>query len=97
MTSKFHSAIVKDVAAKTGKSVKEVNEIINCFFCEVSDALREGTAVTVRDFGSFKLSQRAERTGRNLHNGETIIIPARTVVAFKPASRILQYGQLYKQ
>ena len=97
MTSKFHSAIVKEVASKTGKSVKEVNEIINSFLCELSDSLREGSAVTVRDFGSFKLAQRAERTGRNPHTGESIVVPAKKVVTFKPASRILQYGQLYKK
>ena len=97
MTNKFHSAIVKDVATKTGKPVKEVNEIINSFLCELSDSLRESTAVTVRDFGSFKLSSRAERTGRNPHTGEAIVIPAKTVVTFKPASRILQYAQLYNK
>lgn len=97
MNSKFHSAIVKDVANKTGKPVKEVTDIINTFLCEISESLREGTTVTIRDFGSFKLSQRSERTGRNPYSGETIVIPAKTVVTFKPASRILQYEQLYKQ
>ena len=88
---------VKDVDNKTGKPVKEVTDIINTFLCEISESLREGTAVTIRDFGSVKLSQRSERTGRNPYSGETIVIPAKPVVTFKPASRILQYEQLYKQ
>lgn len=96
MSNKYHSAIVKDVAKQTGKSVDEVNTIINKFLIQLSDSLREGTAVTIRDFGSFKMATRAARTGRNIRTGEPIEIPEKQVVSFKAASRILDYAQIYK-
>ena len=96
MANKYHSAIVKDVAKKTGKKVQEVNKIINEFLMGVSESLNEGDSVTIRDFGSYKLATRAARTGRNPYTGETIEIPEKKVVTFKPANRILVYSQLYK-
>lgn len=96
MANKYHSAIVKNVAKQTGCSVNDVNNIINKFLIELSDSLREGTTVTVRDFGTFKLTTRAARTGRNIQTGEIIEIPEKQVVSFKPASRILEYAQIYK-
>ena len=96
MSNKFHSAIVNDVAKQTGKPVKEVNEIINKFLCELSVSLRNGDSVIIRDFGSMKVTTRAARSGRNLHTGEAIVIPAKEVVTFKPANRILEYAQIYK-
>ena len=96
MSNKYHSAIVKEVAIKTGKPVKEVKEIVDKFLIGISDSLREGNGVTIRDFGSYKLSKRAARTGRNPYTGETIEIPEKEVVTFKPASCILEYSQIYK-
>jgi len=96
MTNKYHSAIVKDVAKQTGKSVDEVNAIINKFLIQVSESLREGTSVTVRDFGTFKMATRAARMGRNIQTGEAIEIPEKQVVSFKASSRFLDYAQIYK-
>lgn len=96
MSNKYHSAIVKEVAKKTGKPVKEVNEIINKFLMGISDSLREGDGVTIRDFGFYKLSKRSARTYRNPRTGEAVEAPEKEVVTFKPSSRILEYSQIYK-
>lgn len=96
MANKYHSAIVKDVAKKTGKTVNEINDVINKYLCELSDSLREGDVITIRDLGTFKLTTRAARTGRNIQTGETIEIPEKQVVTFKPSTRILEYSQIHK-
>ena len=44
--NKYHSEIVKEIAKKTGKPMKEVSEIIDAFLCGISDTLNENTIVT---------------------------------------------------
>ena len=97
MESKYHSEIVKEIAKKTGKPLTEVSEIVDAFLCGLSDTLNEKVAVTIRDFGSFRISQRSERTGRNPRTDETVVVPAKEVVTFKPAKRINLYSQIYKK
>lgn len=95
--NKYHSEIVKDIAKQTGKPMTQVSEIIDAFLCGISDTLNENTIVTIRDFGSFRLSQRSERTSHNPITGEKMTIPAKEVVTFKPAKKIRAYSQIYKK
>lgn len=46
--------------------------------------LSEGDRVEIRDFGSFSVTTKAPRTGRNPKTGEAVAIPARTTPRFKP-------------
>lgn len=48
----------------------------------ISSALKEGDAVQLVGFGTFKVSHRAERAGRNPQTGKEITIPATNVPAF---------------
>ncbi|HBO22350.1 MULTISPECIES: HU family DNA-binding protein [unclassified Providencia] len=48
----------------------------------ISDTLKKGEQVQLVGFGTFKVSHRAERTGRNPQTREEITIPATTVPAF---------------
>ena len=96
MSNKYHSAIVKEVAKKTGKPIKDVNVIINKFLIGISDSLREGDGVTIRDFGFYKVSKRAARNYRNPRTGVMVKAPEKDIVTFKPSNRILEYSQIYK-
>jgi len=49
----------------------------------VSQSLANGDAVTLIGFGTFSVSERAARTGRNPQTGEAIQIAAKSVVKFK--------------
>ena len=49
----------------------------------VGEALAKGDAVTLVGFGTFSVSERAARTGRNPQTGEAIQIAAKNVVKFK--------------
>ena len=44
-----------------------------------------GDAVTIRGFGTFQTKQRKAKPARNINTGETILVPARKVVVFKPS------------
>jgi len=44
----------------------------------------------LRGFGSFTIKTRAEKTGRNITKGTSIIIPAHNVPTFKPAKTFIE-------
>ncbi len=56
----------------------------------IATAVAEGETVTLRGFGSFEPKARAEKPARNIKTGESIIIPAHTVPAFRPAKEFVQ-------
>jgi DNA-binding protein HU-beta len=64
-----------DTKAAAGKALEAVLETIR-------DSLAAGETVTLTGFGSFKVSERAARTGRNPQTGAPIKIPAKRVVKF---------------
>jgi nucleoid DNA-binding protein len=51
-------------------------------------ALKKDDEVAIHGFGTFKVKQRAARTARNPHTGESIKVPAKKALAFKPASSV---------
>lgn len=57
------------------------NAVITCIF----NTLKCGDSVSVKGFGSFKISERSARKGRNPATGAEIEIPASTTVRFSPA------------
>ncbi|KUG28716.1 dna-binding protein hu [hydrocarbon metagenome] len=64
-----------ETKAAAGKALDAVVEAIR-------DALSAGETVTLTGFGSFKVSERAARTGRNPQTGKEIKIPASKAVKF---------------
>ncbi|MCP4399568.1 MAG: HU family DNA-binding protein [bacterium] len=66
-----------DMPKRKGEVV--VNTVLRC----IIDALAEGERVDLRGFGSFRVSARDDRTGRNPRTGELIDIPAKKVPLFR--------------
>lgn len=66
-----------DMPKRKGEVV--VNTVLRC----IIDALAEGDRVDLRGFGSFRVSSRNDRTGRNPRTGEEIDIPAKKVPLFR--------------
>ena len=54
----------------------------------VSGALAKGDKVTLVGFGTFSVTKRSARQGRNPQTGAAIKIPARKVARFKPGSKL---------
>lgn len=50
----------------------------------ITGALKNDEKVTLVNFGTFSVAERAERTGRNPRTNEEIVIPAKRVARFKP-------------
>ncbi len=68
----------------------EAQAMTDAVFSIVTEALVDGKDgfVRVHGFGTFEVAQRAARSGRNPKTGETIAIPARRMVRFRPASAL---------
>jgi len=72
-------AIVKKIAVSKRVATDALNAIID----EITTTLAKGGQVTITGFGTFKVSKRAARTGRNPKTGEALKIPAMKVPKFK--------------
>lgn len=85
--------IVAAVAAQSGPEWdtphgrKVVVAVVDLFFAEVWKALQEDPdhVVTLATVGKFHLYRRAARKARNPRTGGAMLLPERTVVAFRPA------------
>ena len=66
-----------DMPKRKGEII--VNTVLRC----IIDALAQGDRVDLRGFGSFRVSSRDDRTGRNPRTGEIIEIPAKKVPLFR--------------
>lgn len=75
--------IVDYVADATGLTKKQAAEAFDAVFDSITDVLVDGDRVQVPSFGSFSVSERAARQGRNPATGETIHIPASKNAKFK--------------
>ena len=69
--------------AEAGLSKKDASTALEAAIKAVSDALVKGEEVALLGFGTFKVTERAARTGRNPATGEAIQIAASKNVAFK--------------
>ncbi len=76
---------VNKLQLKAGFDTKVVTEkALDALVEAITEALQSGDAVTLTGFGSFKVTERAARSGRNPHTQETIEIPSSKVVKFTP-------------
>ena len=75
--------LVNYVAESTGLSKKDAEAALSSFVGGVKSALKKGDSVTLVGFGTFSVSHRGARTGRNPQTGATLQIPARKVPVFK--------------
>jgi len=77
--------IISSISNKIGIEKIDVQAVIEAFMSEVKNSVSSEEDVYLRGFGSFKIKQRAEKTGRNISKNTTIIIPAHKVPVFKPS------------
>lgn len=76
--------LISSVAETAGVSKKDTEQVLNAFFSTVQETLKQNDKVQLPGFGTFEVRERAARTGRNSHTGETIEIAVAKVPAFKP-------------
>ncbi len=76
--------LVLAVAKDTGVTQVAVKQVIQRALDRVIEHLKTGQTIELRNFGVFKVKQRAPRRGRNPKTGEEVPVPSKRVVVFKP-------------
>ncbi len=77
------SELVGVVAERTGLFKADVGKVLDEAWAEIRRTVDGGETVALRGFGTFRLSERSARKGRNPQTGEEIDIPASRNLAFK--------------
>ncbi len=80
------SNLVDVMAEDAGISKAAAKKSLESFLENVQGALKKGDRVSLVGFGSWSVTRRAAREGRNPQTGKTIQIPAKNVVKFRPGS-----------
>ncbi|MBI3001164.1 MAG: HU family DNA-binding protein [Deltaproteobacteria bacterium] len=75
--------LVDSVANKTEIPKEKAEEIVNSLFDDIIAALKGGEKVNISGFGTFSVSHRKARTGRNPKTGEAIQIASSRAAKFK--------------
>ncbi len=65
-------------------ALRDADVAVKTMLEAMTQSLANGQRIEIRGFGSFSLSQRASRVGRNPKSGERVIVPAKQVPHFKP-------------
>ncbi|OGC82022.1 MAG: DNA-binding protein HU [Candidatus Abawacabacteria bacterium RIFCSPHIGHO2_01_FULL_46_8] len=75
--------LINSMAKDASLSKAASERALNAFLTAVHGSLSKGTRVTIPGFGTFAVSKRKARVGRNPQTGAKITIPARTVPVFR--------------
>ena len=62
---------------------KDVEKILEIVFSEITKALCRGENIEIRGFGTYKITMRKARIGRNPKTAKTIQIPAKKAIKWK--------------
>ena len=82
------SELIDAIAEKAGLSKADASKALTATLESVTDALKAGEKVALIGFGTFSVSLRAARTGKNPQTGEAIAIPASKAAKFKAGQKL---------
>jgi len=80
------SDLIDQIAKDAAITKAQATSALNSFITATSTALKGGDNLILVGFGTFSVSSRAARKGRNPRTGQEIKIPAKKVVKFKAGS-----------
>jgi len=80
--------LIYAVAVKSGLSQADASKALAATLESVTEALKSGDKVALIGFGTFRVSLRAARTGKNPQTGEAIAILASKAAKFKASQKL---------
>lgn len=80
--------MIATMAAESGITKKQATQALETFMSNVTGQLKKGKKVSFSGFGTFSVSKRKARTGRNPQTGAAIQIPASKVPVFRAGKRL---------
>ena len=78
--------LIEGMATTSGLAKADTQRALDAFFETTTTALKQGDRISLVGFGSFSISKRAARKGRNPQTGKEISIAAKNVIRFKAGS-----------
>ena len=84
--------LIDAMASKAGLTKADSKKALDALIDVTSETLKKGERIALVGFGSFSISDRKQRMGRNPQTGKEITIAAKKVVKFKAGSDLI--GQL---
>ena len=80
--------LINAIAAESGLSKADSKKALDAFVSSVTGALKGGDKVSLVGFGTFSVSERAERTGINPSTKQAITLPAKKVTKLKAGAEL---------
>jgi DNA-binding protein HU-beta len=80
--------LIDAMAAGSGLSKADAKRALDSFVDATAAALKSGDRISLVGFGSFSVSNRKERKGRNPSTGKEITIAAKNTIRFKAGSEL---------
>ncbi|HLW30200.1 MAG TPA: HU family DNA-binding protein [Brumimicrobium sp.] len=80
--------LIEAMASEAGLSKADSKKALDAFINATTSALKKGDRLSLIGFGSFSISARAARVGRNPQTGKEIQIAAKNVVKFKAGTEL---------
>ena len=77
------SELIDAMAEKAGLTKVQAKGALDAFMCATGEALKKGDKISLVGFGTFEVTKRSARTGRNPQTGETMKIAASKAPKFK--------------
>ena len=74
--------LIADVAERAGLTKADAGKALEALIGSITDALKQGDEVRIAGFGTFGVSERGERQGRNPQTGAPITIAASKAARF---------------
>ncbi|MEE2704920.1 MAG: integration host factor subunit beta [Pseudomonadota bacterium] len=69
---------------------RDIEEVVNAIFVEISQALSRGDRIELRGFGAFSIKHRRSRIGRNPRTGESVHVEEKKIPFFKTGKKLRQ-------
>lgn len=80
--------LINAIAEKAGLTKVDAKNALEAYVASTAEALKGGDKVSLVGFGTFSISKRAARKGRNPQTKKEMMIPAKNVVKFKAGSEL---------
>jgi len=80
--------LIEFISTKADLSKADAGRALDAFIDAVTTTLKDKDSMTLVGFGTFTVTERAARTGRNPRTGETIEIKEATVPRFRPGKAL---------
>lgn len=80
--------LISAIAAQSNLTKVDSKKALDAFINVAGETLKNGDRLTLVGFGSFSVTERNARIGRNPRTGEKIQIAAKKVVKFKPGAEL---------